>query len=86
MSSGKRSAMIAPCQRGRRRITGIPSPNRAFIRPIVLWSVRNIGIVFVTREPDFDAIDLYRFSNRRVARVDFVRESSRLLSTSHGIL
>ena len=38
------------------------------IRPF-LWSVTDTGIVFVTREPDFDAIDVYRFSDRRVARV-----------------
>jgi Tol biopolymer transport system component len=34
-----------------------------------LWSVTDTGIVFVTREPDFDAIDVYRFSDQRVARV-----------------
>jgi hypothetical protein len=33
-----------------------------------LWSVTDTGIVFVTREPDFDAIDVYRFSDQRVAR------------------
>ena len=38
------------------------------VRPF-LWSVTNTGIVFVTREPEFDAIDLYRFSDRQVARV-----------------
>jgi Tol biopolymer transport system component len=38
------------------------------IRPF-LWSVTDTGIVFVTRETDFDAIDLYRFSDQRVARV-----------------
>ena len=38
------------------------------VRPL-LWSVTDTGIVFVTREPDFDAIDVYRFSDRRVARV-----------------
>ena len=38
------------------------------VRPF-LWSVTETGIVFVTREPDFDAIDVYRFSDRRVARV-----------------
>jgi Tol biopolymer transport system component len=38
------------------------------VRPF-LWSVTDRGIVFVTREPDFDAIDVYRFSDRRVARV-----------------
>ena len=38
------------------------------VRPF-LWSVIDRGIVLVTREPDVDAIDLYRFSDRRVARV-----------------
>jgi hypothetical protein len=38
------------------------------IRPF-LWPVTDTGIVFVTREPNFDAIDGYRFSDRRVARV-----------------
>jgi hypothetical protein len=38
------------------------------VRPF-LWSVTDTGIVFVTREPDYDAIDMYRFSNQRVARV-----------------
>jgi hypothetical protein len=38
------------------------------IRPF-LWSVTDTGIVFVTREPDFDAINLYRFSDGRIARV-----------------
>jgi Tol biopolymer transport system component len=37
------------------------------VRPF-LWSVTDTGIVFVTRESDFDAIDVYRFSDRRVAR------------------
>jgi dipeptidyl aminopeptidase/acylaminoacyl peptidase len=37
------------------------------IRPF-LWSVADTGIVFVTREPDFDAMDVYRFSDRRVTR------------------
>ena len=27
------------------------------------------AIVFVTREPDFDAIDMYRFIDRQTARV-----------------
>jgi hypothetical protein len=44
----------------------------AGIRPF-LWSVTVRGIVFVTREPDFDAIDVYRFSDRRVARVGRLR-------------
>ena len=38
------------------------------IRPF-LWSVTDEGIVFLKREPDFDAIDVYRFSDRRVARI-----------------
>jgi Tol biopolymer transport system component len=38
------------------------------IRPF-LWSVTESGIVFVTREEDFDALDIYRFSDQRVARV-----------------
>jgi Tol biopolymer transport system component len=33
------------------------------------WSVTDTGIVFVTRAPDFDAIDMYRFSDRRVGRM-----------------
>ena len=37
------------------------------VRPF-LWSVTEKGIVFVTRESDFDALDVYRFSNRQVAR------------------
>jgi hypothetical protein len=37
------------------------------VRPF-LWSVTDTGIVFVTREQDFDAIDVYRFSDQRVAR------------------
>jgi Tol biopolymer transport system component len=36
---------------------------------LFLWSVTDTGIVFVTREPDFDAIDVYRFSDQQVARV-----------------
>jgi hypothetical protein len=38
------------------------------VRPF-LWSVTDTGIVFVTREEDFDAIDVYRFSDQRVTRV-----------------
>ena len=38
------------------------------VRPF-LWSVTDTGIVFVTREQDFDAIDMYRFSDQRVARM-----------------
>jgi Tol biopolymer transport system component len=38
------------------------------VRPF-LWSVTDAGIVFVTRDTDFDALDAYRFSNRQVTRV-----------------
>ena len=38
------------------------------IRPF-LWSVTDTGIVFVTREPDFNAIDAYGFSDQKVSRV-----------------
>jgi Tol biopolymer transport system component len=38
------------------------------VRPF-LWSVTEAGIVFVTREPHFDAIDVYRFSDRQVTRL-----------------
>jgi Tol biopolymer transport system component len=38
------------------------------VRPF-LWSVTQDGILFVTREADFDAIDLYRFSDQRVTRI-----------------
>jgi Tol biopolymer transport system component len=38
------------------------------VRPF-LWSVTEKGIAFVTRESDFDAIDMYRFSDRQVVRV-----------------
>jgi tricorn protease-like protein len=37
------------------------------VRPF-LWSVTDTGIVFATREQDVDAVDVYRFSDRRVAR------------------
>jgi Tol biopolymer transport system component len=37
------------------------------VRPF-LWAVTDSGIVFVTREPDFDAVDVHRFSDRRVTR------------------
>jgi hypothetical protein len=33
------------------------------------WSVTDIGIVFVTSERDFDAIDVYGFGDQRVARL-----------------
>ena len=38
------------------------------VRPF-LWSVTDRGIVFVTRESDVDAIDVYRFSDQRVTRL-----------------
>ena len=38
------------------------------IRPF-LWSVTDTGIVFAAGEPDFDAMDVYRFSDRRVTRM-----------------
>lgn len=38
------------------------------VRPF-LWSVTDNGIMFVTREPDFDAMDVYGFSDQRVTRV-----------------
>jgi Tol biopolymer transport system component len=38
------------------------------VRPF-LWSVTDTGILFVTREQDFDAIDVFRFSDQQVARV-----------------
>ena len=42
------------------------------VRPF-LWAVAESSIVFVTRGPDFDAIDSYRFSDRHVARVGRLR-------------
>jgi hypothetical protein len=53
-------ALIRACGRTRAR--------NCAVRPL-LWSVTDTGIVFLTREPDFDAIDVYRFSDQRVARV-----------------
>jgi Tol biopolymer transport system component len=38
------------------------------VRPF-LWAVTDNGIVFVTREADFDAIDIYRFRDRRTTRL-----------------
>jgi hypothetical protein len=38
------------------------------VRPFE-WSVTDTGIVFVVRERDFDAIDVYGFSDRRVTRL-----------------
>ena len=38
------------------------------VRPFQ-WSVTDAGIVFVSHEPEFDAIDMYRFSDRRVVRM-----------------
>jgi hypothetical protein len=37
------------------------------VRPF-LWSVIDAGIVFVTREAEFDALDVYRFSDRQITR------------------
>ena len=51
-----------------RLVDGHEEPVLGHVRPF-LWSVTNSGIVFVTREPDFDAIDVYRFSDRQVARL-----------------
>jgi Tol biopolymer transport system component len=47
---------------------GHEEPVAEAVRPF-LWSVTDARIVFVTREPDFDAIDVYRFNNQRVARI-----------------
>ena len=38
---------------------GHEEPMLEHVRPF-LWSVTDSGIVFVTREPDFDAIDKFR--------------------------
>jgi Tol biopolymer transport system component len=38
------------------------------IRPF-LWSVTDKGLGFLKREADFDAIDMYRFSDQRVVRI-----------------
>lgn len=38
------------------------------VRPFA-WSVTDTGIVFVTTERDFDAIDVYGFADQRVARL-----------------
>jgi Tol biopolymer transport system component len=38
------------------------------VRPF-LWSVTDTGIVFITPEREFDAIDVHRFSDRHIARV-----------------
>ena len=38
------------------------------VRPF-LWAVTHSGIVFVTREADLDAIDVYRFGEERVTRM-----------------
>jgi Tol biopolymer transport system component len=40
----------------------------ASVRPFV-WSVTDTGIAFVTSERDFDAIDMYAFSDQRVTRL-----------------
>jgi hypothetical protein len=38
------------------------------VRPF-LMSVTDKGIFFLTREREFDAVDVYRFSDERIARV-----------------
>jgi Tol biopolymer transport system component len=38
------------------------------VRPFA-WSVTDTGIVFITSERDFDAIDVYRFGDQRVTRL-----------------
>jgi hypothetical protein len=45
-----------------------PKESSERVRPF-LWSVTDKEIVFVSREPDFDAIDEYRSSDRQIARV-----------------
>ena len=53
----------------RRPVAGGPEETvLEHVRPF-LWSVIESGIVFLTREADFDAIDRYRFSDQRVARI-----------------
>jgi Tol biopolymer transport system component len=47
---------------------GHAEPVLEHVRPF-LWSVTHTGIAFVTREPDFDAIDAYRSSDGRTTRV-----------------
>jgi Tol biopolymer transport system component len=47
---------------------GEPEVVVAGVRPF-LWSVTDAGIVFVTRGPDVDAIEMYGFRNQRVARL-----------------
>jgi Tol biopolymer transport system component len=48
--------------------SGQEEPVLERVRPF-LWSVTDNGIVFVTREADYDAIDMYRFSDRQVIRI-----------------
>jgi Tol biopolymer transport system component len=38
------------------------------VRPF-LWALADTGILFLTREPHVDALDLYRFADQRVARL-----------------
>ena len=47
---------------------GQEEPVLGRVRPF-LWAVTDNGVLFVTREPDFDAIDLHRFSDGTLARV-----------------
>jgi Tol biopolymer transport system component len=51
---------------------GQPEQVLEHVRPF-LWSVTDSGVVFVTREADFDAIDVYRLSDRSVARAGRLR-------------
>jgi len=63
------SGAMGPARLMRVALTGGQAePVVEVVRPF-LWSVTNTGIVFVTREPDFDAIDVYRFSDHRVGRI-----------------
>jgi Tol biopolymer transport system component len=47
---------------------GDEEPVLDHVRPF-LWAVTDTGITFVTREQDFEAIDAYRSSDGRIARV-----------------
>ena len=49
-------------------IGGHEEPVLDRLRPF-LWSVMDAGIVYVASESDFDAIDVYRFGDQRVARL-----------------
>jgi Tol biopolymer transport system component len=47
---------------------GQPEPVLDHVWPF-LWTVTDDAIVFIGREPDDDAIDVYRFSDRQIARL-----------------